>query len=113
MTNAMIILLEQCKLMDEGLLAGTGQFITIEDANGKRQIELPEPIHTFQGWKQLGYSVKKGEHAIARFPIWKHTEKRTAAEDGGEDKVNSKMFMKTAAFFKMSQVEKIKEVENV
>lgn len=106
MTNEMIILEESVRLMNEGILAGTGKFITVENKDGtKRQLEIPEDIHTFNGWKERGYSVKKGEKAIAKFTIWKCKSKKVETEDGEEEHTN--MFMKTAAFFKFSQVEKI------
>lgn len=106
MTNAMIILDESVRLMNEGVLAGTGKFITVENADGtKKQLEMPEAIHTFNGWKERGYAVKKGEKAIAKFTIWKCKSKKVETEDGEEEYNN--MFMKTAAFFKFSQVEKI------
>ena len=121
MTNAMIILTESVKLMEAGVLAGTGQFMEVEDADGnKKQLEMPEQIHAFSAWKSMGYSVKKGEHAVAKFPIWKHTTKMLDVNTGNPemDKMNaeinsqggkSNMFMKVAAFFKYSQVEKIAE----
>lgn len=109
MTNAMIILHESVKLMDEGVLQGTGEYITVENADGtKQQLEMPEQIHTFANWKALGYSVKKGEKAVAKFPIWKHTTK-TVTDENDEEKERTAMYMKTASFFKMSQVEKIEK----
>lgn len=107
MTNEMIILHESVKLMENGVIAGTGEIIIVENADGtKKQLEMPEPIHTFQNWKELGYSVKKGEKAIAKFPIWKNIVK-TVVDENNEEKERSRMYMKTAAFFKFSQVEKI------
>lgn len=109
MTNAMIILNESVELMENGVLSGTGEFVEVEDADGnKKRLEMPEEIHTFSAWKSMGYSVKKGEKAIAKFDIWKHTSK-TVTDENGEETEKSKMFMKTAAFFKRSQVEKILE----
>lgn len=70
--------------------------------------EMPEPIHTFQKWKSLGYSVKKGEKSDIKFPIWKHTSKKSI-DDNNEEKEETSMFMKMSAFFRFSQVEKIKE----
>ncbi len=64
-----------------------------------------EELHTFQRWKALGYSVKKGEHAVAKFPIWKMGTKK---DDDGEEETTGRMFMKTSAFFKTSQVEPLK-----
>ena len=72
-------------------------------------ISADEEIHTFQKWKSLGYSVRKGEKACASFTIWKHTTK-TDKETGEED---ARMFMKTAHFFSTSQVEKIQPVKCV
>lgn len=117
MTNAAIIFSNSIQLMKEGVLGGTGEFITIKYDDGHtEEVEVPEPIHTYQVWKTLGYQVRKGEKAIAKFAIWKYTEKK-AKEDTREiavkegDTINSKMFMKLTAFFKMSQLEKIKACE--
>lgn len=68
-----------------------------------------EEIHTFAKWRELGYSVKRGEKCIVKLTIWKHTS-RTNKETQEEE---SKMFMKTAAFFSTSQVEKIAPVKKV
>lgn len=112
MTNAIIILNESLKLMENGILAGTGKFITIETDAGKKQIEIPEEIHTFNGWKERGYTVKKGEKSTIKFPIWKHTTKEKPEEEKTgnplEDAPVSNMFMKMSAFFKFSQVEPMK-----
>ena len=119
MTNATIIFNESLRLMEDGKLNGSGQFAEIETENGKQTIELPEEIHTFNGWKARGYKVKKGEHSSIKFPIWKHTAKMLDTNTGNEaiDKMNAninaqggetKMFMKTAAFFTAAQVEPAK-----
>lgn len=111
MTNAMIILNESVKLMEEGKLKGTGEFVTVEINGETKQIEMPEEIHTFNGWKQRGFKVKKGEHSQIKFPIWKYTEKAKKAEDltGNplEDTPVSNMFLKLSAFFTAEQVEAI------
>ena len=110
MTNETIIFRESIKLMKEGTLKGTGKFIEIETENGNKTIELPEPIHTFNGWKQRGYKVKKGEHSSIKFPIWKYVEKKKKPEEltGNEliDAPETNMFMKMSAFFTQAQVEK-------
>ena len=121
MTNAMIILNESVRLMEEGVLKGTGEFITVEDENGnKKELEMPEEIHTFAAWKAMGYNVKKGEKSKIKFAIWKHTTKMLNTDTGNSemDKMNaninaqggeSRMFMKVASFFTADQVEKIKK----
>lgn len=106
MTNAMIIMNESIRLMEEGILKGSGEFVTVENEDGtKKIVELPEPIHTFNGWKALGYKVKKGEHSKIKFAIWKHATKKV--EKDGEEKELSRMFTKISAFFTSEQVEKI------
>ena len=112
MTNAQIILQESIKLMKENKIKGTGEFIVIEKEDGtKEKMEMPEQIHTFATWKKLGYIVKKGEKAVAKFPIWKYTEKQKPEEEitGNpiEDAPITNMFMKMSAFFTAEQVEKI------
>lgn len=105
MTNAMIIMNERLNLMEAGVIGTTGKTFEFIDANGEKIIcNEPEQIHTFQHWKALGYSVKKGEKAIAKFSIWKYSEKKP--EDGTDEETIRKMFMKTAAFFSAAQVEK-------
>ena len=119
MTNEMIILHESIRLMNEGTLKGSGQYGTIETDLGPVEIELPEPIHTFQKWKSLGYQVKKGEKSSIKFPIWKHTVKmlKTDTDNAELNKMNAmvneqggqtNMFMKVSAFFTFAQVEPIK-----
>ena len=101
MTNAQIITQARFDLMEQGIIGTTGRELVMKLEDGTEKIvKEPEEIHTFQAWKELGYKVKKGEHAIARFTIWKHTSKEN--EDG---KKEEHMFMKNACFFKASQVE--------
>lgn len=107
MTNELIILNARFDLMEKGILKGTGNFITVENEEGERvQLEEPEEIHTFTGWKALQRQVKRGEKAVASFPIWKHT-KRKPKEEGAEEE--EKMFLTKAFFFTEAQVEPMKE----
>lgn len=119
MTNAQIILNESINLMEQGKLNGTGNMITIITVNSdgqeeKKQIEEPEPIHTYAAWKQLGFQVKKGSKAITQINIWKHVSRKEEVEvkytdgtTGTEEIDDSKMFMKLSSFFSISQVERI------
>jgi len=61
----------------------------------------------YRTWKSLGYQVKKGEKNIAAFTIWKAHTKKAEADDEEGSKEETRMFMKTAHFFKISQCEKI------
>ena len=120
MTNEMIIMNESIRLMENGMLKGTGKYVTMAYADGTtKQVELPEEIHTFNGWKERGYSVKKGEKSNIKFSIWKHTRKMLNTDTGNAelDKMNEEinnqggetnMFMKLSAFFTIAQVEPIK-----
>ena len=118
MTNEQIILNNRVFLMEEGVIKGTGELFTFQDENGKREIEMPEEIHTFKAWKKLGYFVKKGEHSIARFPIWQKSKPKGKVKDDGSDdeednssepEKNGRYSMKVAFFFTKDQVEKIEE----
>lgn len=112
MTNAMIILNESVRLMNEGVLKGTGETVKVINGDGQEiELEMPEEIHTYNGWKKRGYVVKKGEKSNIKFPIWKYTEKAKAEEEKTgnpiEDAPTTNMFMKVSAFFRFDQVEKI------
>lgn len=66
---------------------------------------IEEPAHTYTKWKQLGFQVRKGEKAAFKTSIWKHTTK--VVERDGKEEEQGRMFMKTAAFFTLSQVDKV------
>ncbi len=112
MTNTMIILQEQIKLAEEGRLKYLETYSTIVINGEEKQIHDIEAIHTYQRWKQLGYVVKKGEKAIAKFPIWKYSTKKKDTENDVENEQEAGYcFMKMSAFFSQSQVEPIIETE--
>lgn len=66
---------------------------------------ITEELHTFQRWKELGFSVKKGEKARHRITIWKGFERTRKNEETGEEETAGGVTMKTACFFLASQVE--------
>ena len=110
MTIAEIILRNRIFLMEQGVLKATEERVVYVDDDGKqKETFLPEEIHTFNAWKKMGYVVNKGEHAVAKFPIWKVREKRKADSDDKEkdDAQDKKMFMKMAFFFTADQVKKM------
>ena len=91
--------------MEEGVLQGTGNTITVENEEGEKiELEEPEEIHTYAGWKALNRQVKKGEKSIATIIIWKHTTKKAKDKDEEEQE---NMFMTKAFFFKECQTEAI------
>lgn len=123
MTNGQIIFNKRFELMEAGIIGTTGRKMTVQwtDDDGQETIkEMPEPeqIHTFKGWQELGYTVKKGQKTRARFTIWNFTTKiskakRAALEAKGVTPENipekGHYFTKEACFFAASQVEKITE----
>lgn len=105
MTNEMIVLSESVRLMEQGVIGTTGRtFKMVVIENGKeveKEMQEPEPIHTYAGWKERGYQVQKGQKAVAQFTIWKHVTKKGESE---EDQPETRMFMKKASWFTFSQV---------
>ena len=103
-TNNQIILRESLELVKKGILKTTGRVFIQELPDGtKVEIPEPEPIHTYNGWKELGYQVKKGQHAIASFPIWKYQSQK---DEEGEE-VGGQCWQKKAFWFTFEQVEKV------
>ena len=102
MTNEQIILSAAQQLAEAGAIKYTGRVYKARDAAGQViELKETEAIHTYNAWRALGFQVQKGQKAVARLTIWKHATK-TDDETGEEE---SRMFMKTAAFFAASQVE--------
>lgn len=110
MTNEEIVMRESVELMKQGILASAGQFES-EDGDGNVIIvDIPEEIHTYQEWKLMGMQVKKGEHAIAKFPVWKPVKGKKKADDEQEQpSKNQRFIMCNASWFKGSQVEEISQ----
>jgi len=118
--------------MEEGVIKGTGNFITVENEDGEKieleepeelhtyagwkalnrqvkkgekiELEEPEQLHTYAGWKALNRQVKRGEKSIATMQIWKHTTKKPKNESEDEQE---KMFLTKAFFFTEAQTEAI------
>lgn len=107
-TNAMIVFTHQQELLEAGKIKPTGRMIEIETAEGTQMIPEAEAINTYGHWQELGYQVRKGEKAIADFPIWKYTIK---AKDQTEEEAQEKgyCFMKKAFWFSASQVDRIRK----
>ncbi len=109
MTNEQIIWNNRVALMEQGVIGTTNHYVYVQNENGERQcITEPEQIHTFAGWKQMGYVVRKGEHAIAKFRIWKYTVKKVK-DDEKSEKEREQMIMTEAFFFSASQVEALSD----
>ena len=107
MTNSMIVFMTQMTLVAEGKLGTTGRKIIYEDSNGEtHEADEPEEIHTFNGWKERGFQVRKSEHSQIQFPIWKYSGKAIETEEGSEE-IKGHCFMKNSFWFTRNQVEPI------
>ena len=109
MTNEQIIFQHRLKLREDGIIGSTDQMIIIEHDDGsKESVFMPEEIHSFKGWKDRGFSVKKGEHHIAAFPIWLYTRaKKNSGKSMEEDEPSEcpeRIIQKQTYFFSASQV---------
>lgn len=117
MDNATIILNERIRLLGDGILTTTGRKTTIMTDNGEVEIDEPEPIYTLQEWGRMGYSVIKGEHAIAAIEIWIPRKDRRSDNNDSEPNIKAdspldstlqkqEFVKKRSFFFKRSQVKK-------
>lgn len=115
MTNAEIIETAAQELAAEGKIKYTGRVIIARDPEGNEvRVKETEAIHTYSHWAELGYQVRKGEKAVAKIQIWKHTGAKVEElpqADGSKAEYIDKghMFMKVAAFFSASQVDRKQE----
>ena len=109
MTNAQIIFERSVTLMNSGIIKGSGKFLNMIDENGNESIlEIPEPLHTFNEWKKLGYVVRRGQKARAYIQIWKYKEPKEEEEGKVITEEEKRFFMKNAAFFAFDQLEPIR-----
>jgi antirestriction protein ArdC len=63
--------------------------------------------HTYAGWLQLGYRVKKGEKATFKTSIWNKTNKKNKDAEENKEEGSGYYYMKLSHFFTIHQVEKI------
>lgn len=82
---------------------------------------ITEDLHTFQMWKNLGFSVKKGEHGIET-RLWKYCpkdkdkNKKDMPDDADKEtkqKYDNGFYLAKSYLFTASQVEKIEEKKQV
>ena len=64
-------------------------------------------VKTFQGWKEIGMIVKKGEKAIITGVSWKPTERTNKETGETEETGNGRLLAKSYSLFHRSQVQKI------
>ena len=72
------------------------------------------PLHTFKGWKERGYIVRKGQKAALKCDIWKYSNKietvPAKTQDGQETEAEidtSHYYKKLSHFFTAEQVEPV------
>lgn len=110
-TNAEIVIAEQMRLLEEGVLHYTGRKVKgINLLTGEEcEIDEIQPLYTVARWNKMGYKIKKGEHAIARFSIWKYQTRKPKDVDEEEIQLQGRgyCFMKESNFFTDTQVVKM------
>ena len=62
-------------------------------------------LHTYATWKQLGYQVKKGEHALITCKLWKKKQ----SKDDDENDPDAPMYLVKSFLFSKDQVEAISQ----
>lgn len=110
MTNEMIVLEQALALAEAGKIGYTGEILTVEINGEEITMQEPEQIHTYARWKAMGFQVRKGEKAIAKFKVWKHVTPKKKNDDGEEKTASAdrgKMLLKQAAFFSATQVDPV------
>ena len=108
MTNQDIIWEQRIQLAKEGRLGYTGRTLTIQTNEGEKVFQEPQEIHTYATWKALGFQVKRGEKALAKFQIWKYAQARREETEETEEEPTGRMFLKLSFFFSPAQVEPCK-----
>jgi hypothetical protein len=63
--------------------------------------------HTYAGWLQIGYQVKKGEKASFSTKIWNRGNKKENNNEEVKQEGTGYYYMKLSHFFTINQVEKI------
>ena len=107
MTNEQIIMQKSVELMKRGVLACAGTMECVSMDGESIEVDMPEQIHTVRGWNELGFKVRKGEHAIAKFAIWSASKKKPKDDD---EQPTTELHMRNASWFKESQVERSKSL---
>lgn len=71
----------------------------------------PVTFHTFEAWKKMGFSVKKGEHSKHLLMIWKPRKHKATEEQeqDGTQIIPKDFFMTKEHFFTIDQVELIEK----
>lgn len=87
-------------------------FEIIESERLLNNIDEELELDTFQGWKNRGYQIIKGQKALFKTKIWKPRKievkevKDENEEQNKEEKNNSKFIMVNSAFFSENQVQR-------
>lgn len=110
-TNIEIITAEQLRLLEEGVLHYTGRKLKGVNMLTGEECEIDEiqPLNTVAAWNKLGYKIIKGEHPIARFSIWKYSNRKPKEDEGEEVKSQGRgyCYLKESNFFTDTQVVKM------
>lgn len=105
MTNEQIVMSERINAMEKGIIGTTGRML--ETADGQF-IPEPEALYTFQAWKELGFKIIKGQHAVVTTKLWKKKKQKDSDDNSGETiDMNRDYYLCKAFLFSQKQVERI------
>ena len=110
--NSQIIFEKEIQLSLLGLIPTTERKISVNLNGETMEINEPSHIYTASQWRNKGYIVRKGEHAVAALYIWHNVNIRP--DDDAETDENgtvkaSRMEKKKSWFFSADQVEPLPE----
>ena len=104
MTNEQIVMSERINAMEKGLIGTTGRMLQTEDG---QVIPEPEALYTFQAWKELGFKIIKGQHAVVTTKLWKKKKQKDSDSDGETIDMNRDYYLCKAFLFSSKQVERM------
>ena len=80
-------------------------------AQAKKELGIEGQAHTYRRWQQLGFVVKRGEHAAFSAKIWQKSkgwhQPKDEEGEGEEQPKRAGFYLQKASFFTESQVQPI------
>ena len=110
--NSQIIFEKEIELAQQGKIPTMERKISVNFNGETLNINEPTHIYTAAQWRNRGYMIRKGEHAVAALYIWHNVNIRP--DDNAEVDENgvvraSRMEKKKSWFFSIDQVEPLPE----
>ena len=108
--NSQIIFEKEIELAQQGKIPTMERKISVNLNGETMEINEPSHIYTASQWRNKGYIIRKGEHAVASLYIWRNVnfrpDKDAKTDENGIVQA-SHMEKKKSWFFSVDQVEPI------